>query len=106
MAYLGNINGPRESLILVKLGYHYFGITPEQLSSDIEWHEYAERRGEIQPVHVDEEGKPYIIFSRPNNQTSRYYLEENSWVLEGDIKTIMPEELECWKGRFKNKALF
>jgi hypothetical protein len=101
MAYLGNIDGPRESLIIEKLGYNYFGITPQQLESDIEWHKDSERRGEVQTVHVNEEGKPYIIFSRPNNQTSRYYLEDNDWVLVGDIVTKTDEELEFWKKRFE-----
>ena len=103
MAYLGNKKGPKESRIIERLGRSFFGITPAQLASDIEMFEDSERRGEVQPVHVDENGRPYIVFSRPDNQTSRFYLEEHNWMLEGDILTHSKEEAELWKRRLTEK---
>lgn len=62
MAFLGNLHGPRKSEIVEKLGPEYFGIDWKRIENDIEWYKDSERRGEIVPVHVDKEGKPYIVF--------------------------------------------
>lgn len=62
MAYLGNRKGPRESEIVQRLGNEYFGITPAQLASDIDMFEDSERRNEVQPVCLDEQGRPYVVF--------------------------------------------
>lgn len=56
MSNIGNRNGPRESEILNKLGPNYFGCSAEDLESDISHHQYAESRGEVVPVHIDEKG--------------------------------------------------
>jgi hypothetical protein len=87
VAYLGNLNGPKESEIVQKLGHEYFGITPAQLAADVELWEESERDLTVVPVYLDEPGRPYILFSRKNFHTERYYLHENGWRLEGDIET-------------------
>ncbi len=76
MSYIGNRNGPRELEILNKLGPNYFGCSAEDLESDISHHQYAESRGEVVPVHIDEKGRPYIKFSSPKpGETQRFILE-------------------------------
>lgn len=99
MAYLGNEKGPRESEILNRLSSDFFGITPAQLESDIEWNEDAERRGEVQPVHVDEDGRPFIVYSRPKGKDVRFYLEDHGFKLEGKIKTFSEDETNRWENR-------
>lgn len=100
MAYLGNKNGPRESDILNRLGPNYFGCSPAGLEEDISYHVYAESRGEVVPVHIDEEGRPYIEFSSSDkSKPQRFYLEENGYILRGDIKTFSEEENDRWKKR-------
>lgn len=100
MAYLGNLNGPRESQIVDLLGYDFFGITPSQLEYDIEMWEESERRNEIQPIHVDENGQPYILLSGPQKIPIRFFLEEHGYFLKGLIQTFTKEETESWRCRF------
>lgn len=97
MAFLGNLQGPRESEIVEKLGLEYFGIDWERIENDIEW--YSERRGEVVPVHVDEEGKTYIIFSSPDKKGQRFYLKEAGYQLTGPIKTFTEDEQKRWKDK-------
>jgi len=42
VACLGNLNGPKESVIVQTLGHEYFGITPAQLPADVELWEESE----------------------------------------------------------------
>ncbi len=100
MSYLGNADGPRESEILEKLGPIYFGCSPADLESDISFHNFAESKGEIVPVHVDEKGRPYIIFSSPDPGTTQIFvLEKHGYKLEGEIKTFSENESSLWKNR-------
>lgn len=99
MACLGNSKGPRESEIVDRLGYNYFGISPAQLEYDIEMWQESERLNEVRPVHVDENGKPYILLSKANSDPARFYLEEYGYFLEGGIKTFTKEEEELWRRR-------
>lgn len=101
MAYLGNLRGPRESEIVEKLGHDYFGITPAQLAYDIEMWQESERRSEVQPVHVDENGQPYVVLSRPKGAANRFYLEEHGYFLSGMITTATSKEEEYWRRRFE-----
>ena len=87
MACLGNLNGPKESVIVQTLGHEYFDITPTQLAADVELWEESERELRVVPVYLDELGRPHIVFSRRNFRTERYYLHENGWRLGGDIET-------------------
>jgi hypothetical protein len=107
MAFVGNLKGPRESFILDCLGPNYFGCSVSGLEEDIAFHVDAERRSEVVPVHVDETGKPFIVFSSSDSQKpQRYYLEENGSSLEGEIKTFTDIEQRAWLGchiRKKNK---
>ena len=100
MAYLGNLKGPRESVILDELGPQYFGVSPAQLEEDIDYHHFAESRSEVVPIHVDENGRAYIKFSTPNGPI-QFYLE-NKYSLEGDIETFTKEEKLRWVSRNKS----
>jgi len=60
-------------------------------------HENAERREEVQPAHVDKDGRPYIVLSRPNGQTSDFHLDESDCHFVGDVKTFTPEEPDYWQ---------
>lgn len=101
MAYLGNLKGPRESVILDELGPGYFRVSPAQLEEDINYHQFAESRSEVVPVHVDEIGRGYIKFSTPDGPI-RFYLE-GKYNLEGDIDTFTPEEKLRWLS--KNRSM-
>lgn len=68
MGFISNQNGPRKSEIVLKLGCEYFGITPEELSDEINSYIEEENRGKVDPVHVDENGKPYILFYATNKK--------------------------------------
>jgi hypothetical protein len=105
MAYLGNKDGPRESDILNHLGPGYFGCSPAQLEEDISYHLYAESRNEVVPVHIDEDGRPYIEFSSPDpERINRYVLEEHDYLLKGEIKTFSNDEQLRWQERFDADA--
>jgi hypothetical protein len=98
MAYLGNENGPRESDILNRMGFSYFGCSPAELEEDISYHYYAESRNEIVPVHIDENGHPYVEFSSLQaGKIYRYILEEHGYKLRGEIKTLTEEEQVRWQ---------
>ena len=100
MSYLGNKNGPKESEILNKLGSDYFGCSGENLEVDISNHSYAESRDEVVPVHVDEKGRSYVIFSSTrHNMPQRFILEAHGYILKGEIKTFTDEEAAHWKKR-------
>ncbi len=87
MACLGNLNGPKESVIVQTLGHEYFDITPTQLAADVELWEESERELRVAPVYLDDLGRPHIVFSRRNFRPERYYLHEDAWRLGGDIET-------------------
>jgi hypothetical protein len=94
VAFLGNANGPRESEVVDELGHEYFGITPQALEDDISDYAHSERRGHVVPVHVDEEGRPFVLFTRPNGP-NRFYLV-GRFKLVGAIATRTPEEQRRW----------
>jgi hypothetical protein len=97
MAYLGNRDGPRESDILDRMGFSFFGCSPIGLEEDISYHRFAEARGEVVPVHVDQTGRAYVVFSSPQpGKTTRYVLEEHGYSLMGNIATFSEEESAHW----------
>lgn len=87
MAYIGNINGPRESQLFNRLGADFFGITQEALEREIGYQESAEARGEVVPVRIDKAtNKAYIILSSKDpKKPHHFYLEDNGYTLEGDF---------------------
>jgi len=87
MAYIGNFRGPKKSVIVAKLGPDYFGITSEQLNEEIYFYKVDEENMEVDSVHVDENGKPYVIFRAPLGKFQRFYLHEHGYILTGTIKT-------------------
>lgn len=97
MSYLGNLQGPRESQTINRLGANYFGCTQEGLESDISFHEESERRNEVVLVHIDKDGNAYVIFSSsdPDNP-HHFYLEENGYSLFGEIITFSEDEAKRW----------
>jgi len=99
MAFLGNLNGPRESEIVDRLGHEYFGISPLELTLDVEHFEHAEGRNEVQPVHVDELGRPYIMFSRRGHGSERCCPEDHGYALPGEVLTYTREEALRWSDR-------
>lgn len=86
MAYIGNKDGPRESEIVERLGAEYFGISESDLESDVAWYTDEEVRGEVKPVHRDEAGRCYLLFSGPGGTTQTFYLEEHGLRLTGKVE--------------------
>ncbi len=86
MAYVGNKHGPRESLIVMRLGSDYFGISPAQLDEEIGWYEEEERREEVTPVRKDSRGRYFIIFLAPGGGTQQFYLDEHGYVISGKVR--------------------
>jgi hypothetical protein len=106
MAYLGNKNGPRESEILDRLGPGYFGCSPVGLEDDISFHVFAESRGEVAKVHIDEKGRPYVEFSSPEpGKLNRFVLEEHGYQLKGEIITFTDDEQLRWQKRINAGAV-
>ncbi len=89
MAFLGCSTGPKESEIVAKLGHTYFGITPAELDDDIRSYEDSERRGEIQPVYLDQLGDPYLILSRPDARSVRFYFFEHGYSFGRDVDGVL-----------------
>lgn len=92
MAFIGSREGPRKSLIIARLGWEYFGITPEQLERDIIDAEADETAGLIdQPLTEKETGRRYLLFNAPGGGIQRFYLEEAGCRLPSDT-TQEPKE--------------
>jgi hypothetical protein len=85
MSFLGNLDGPKESEIVEKLGPDYFGSTWSKLEDDIAFHRDAERRSEVVPVKIDDRDEPYILFSSPDKKGQRLYLLKEGYPLRGSI---------------------
>jgi hypothetical protein len=85
MSFLGNLNGPKESEIIEKLGHNYFGISCEQLETDISYHRDAEMRREVVPVRIDKNGNLYILFSSADKMGQRFYLRKEGYSLQGKV---------------------
>lgn len=85
MAFIGNIDGPRESDILEKLGAGFFEISQEALYEDINSHNFAESRSEVTPVLIDENSEPFIKLSGPKIGVIKFYLRENGYDLSGEV---------------------
>ncbi len=88
MSFLGNLNGPKESEIIEKLGPDFFGITWEQLENEISHNKYAESRNEVVPVRIDDTGEPYILFSSPDKKVQRFYLRKEGYKLRSTVLCI------------------
>lgn len=88
MSFLGNLNGPKESEIIEKLGPDYFGITWEQLENEISHNRYAESRKEVVPVRIDDAGELYILFSSLDKRGQRFYLNREGYQLHGKVDCI------------------
>lgn len=85
MGYIGNTKGPRKSVIAKKLGAGYFGITDDELEDEIQIYKDEESLMEIDPVYLDKNRKPYLIFNAPGKKTQKYYLDEYGYKLKGKI---------------------
>ena len=85
MSFIGNLNGPKESEIIDKLGASYFGILSAKLEEEISHKRDAERRNEVVPIRIDNSGEPYIIFSSPDEKKRRFYLRTEGYNLRGRI---------------------
>jgi len=92
MSFVGNKDGPRKSEIVQKPGPDYFGISMEELETDIQLYRDDEYNGLAEPVYVDKDGRHFLAFYSPNGGTRRFYLEENGYHLEGQIDEIRVEE--------------
>jgi phosphoglucomutase len=88
MSFVGSSKGPKKSDIVRKLGPNYFGISMEELEAEIQLYQDDEFNGLVDPVHVDKEGRHFIIFNAPNGGVQRFYLEENGYYVEGKIDEI------------------
>jgi len=89
MGYVGNKQGPRKSLIVANLGPTYFGITAEQLKAEIQIYKDEEWHKEIDPVYIDENRRPYLLFNAPGNKTQRYYLDDHGYRLKGKVLALI-----------------
>lgn len=99
MSYVGNLNGPKKSEIVSHLGPDYFDITVEQLEDEIQIYIDEERQNEVDPVHIDDNGQPYLFFRAPRQQKQKFYLEKAGYKLYGQVKTFNKQEETLWKKR-------
>ena len=95
MGYVGNRNGPRKSIIVDNLGPSYFGITAKQLEDEIEIYKDEEWRGDIDPVYIDKDRRPYLLFNAPGNKTQKFYLDEYGYKLRGKVLALVKGK-ETW----------
>jgi hypothetical protein len=94
MGYVGNRAGPRKPGIVCKLSPGYFGISPEELASEIDLYLADEFQGEADPVYVDRRGRHFVAFTAPGGATQRSYVEESGCRLSGPIHEIAMEDAE------------
>jgi hypothetical protein len=92
MGYVGNINGPRKSEIVRKLGASYFGISDEELDKEIQIYLDEEYSGEIDPIQLDENKKPYLLFYGPEKIIQKFYLDSAGYKLTGKVKASINNE--------------
>jgi len=89
MGYVGNLKGPAKSEIVARLGKGYFGISELELAQELEVYFEEEGAGEIDPVHIDTNGKLFLIFYAPHNKIQRFYLDEYGYSLHGKVNAII-----------------
>lgn len=94
MAFLAHSSGQRESELLDRLGYEFFGCNPAELEDVVSSH----HRGEVAPVHVNAESRLYIEFSFRQPPSPRpFYLQDNRYTLPVNIATFTDEEYRRWR---------
>ncbi len=129
MAYAGHIRGPRKSRLIESHCPDYFGCDESDYNADIfcerategspfstplsdTWIRGAHSEGKdrlgdsqihIDPVHVDETGRPYIVWNA-HGGTQREYIESylDPIFLKNPyepLETYAPEEAERYKAR-------
>ena len=92
MSFVGNRKGARKSEIVQKLGPDYFGISMEELDTELQLYRDDEFDGLVDPVYVDKEGRHFIKLNAPKGGIQKFYLEENGYHLKGDIDEIQEED--------------
>jgi hypothetical protein len=97
VVYPGHLRGPRESEIVDRLGFNYFGISPAHLEYDIEMWQESERLSEVQSVHVDDNRQPCIFLSKGKIEPARFHLARQ--LFRGWTKTFTKEGAEHWRRR-------
>jgi hypothetical protein len=88
MSFLGNLDGPKESEIVEKLGPDYFGITWEELDTDILYYRDSEARKEVIPVRIDNSGEPYLLLSSSDKKGQPFYFQGEGYRLNGRVLCI------------------
>lgn len=81
-------NGPKKSEIVSKLGPSYFGISLQELKTEVDYYLEDEARGEVDPVYVDGYGRFYLIFKAPGGRTQKFYLIEHGYEIGGKLDEI------------------
>lgn len=109
MAYAGHISGPAKSALISIRQPTWFGCEEDDYRFDIAHHEKSEALGVVDPVNVDEQGRPYIAWGN-GNPDKREYLEGQldsifgkhpEWLSDPErtLKTTTPDELARYQAR-------
>lgn len=82
MSCLGNVTGPSLDDVLASIPLSAFGCEPDAVQEDIAAERFSTINGSVEPVKLDEEGRPFRSFCAPGGGTFRHYLDTQ---LDGDI---------------------
>jgi len=100
MVFPGNKQSPEISRYDLITSYHrhdYEDCSEDDWQYDQYCVREADLRGDVELVHVDEDGRPYLLLNLRDSQKRKHYVE----VKEEEIKTYTSEELELYKARLK-----
>ncbi|OHA42154.1 MAG: hypothetical protein A3H73_01045 [Candidatus Taylorbacteria bacterium RIFCSPLOWO2_02_FULL_50_120] len=81
MSRVGNIQGPSKDDVIAHIPLEKFRCTPEEVEQDTYIERFSTVQGEVDPVKIDEGGKPYCEFVGPDG-LFRHCLDDS---LRGDI---------------------
>lgn len=82
MSKLGNCIGPSLDDVLASIPLSQFGCEPDGVMEDIACEQFSTIHGSVEPVLLDEDGRPFRAFYAPGGGTFRQYLDGK---LDGDI---------------------
>lgn len=74
MSLLGNVHGPLAETILRTIGAENLGLTRPQFLARLAFEETSSSHYRVEPVRLDEHGKPFVTISGYNDKAVTWYV--------------------------------
>mgnify|MGYP001613466523 CR=1 FL=1 len=101
MSRVGNCCGPSLDDVLASIPLSAFGCEPDAVQEDIGWERLSTINGSVEPVLLDEEGRPFRSFCALGGGTFRHYLEAQ---LDGDILVDVGAQAYCFAAQWSGDS--